>query len=99
MALHGGYSELKQDLQVIDENINLLEKQYTEFFDGIIYLEPKALRARTDALVRKWWGKPIANTQLQFKVKNIVQRYNAYKEKWNRQLRIKIRNDKEDVLE
>ncbi len=97
MALQGSPNELKQDLQVIDENINLLEKQYTDFFEGVTYLEPKALRARTDALVRKWWGKPIAGTQLRFKVQNIVQRYSAYKEKWNRQLRIKMRKEREDV--
>lgn len=92
-------SELKQDIQIIEENINLLEKQYNEFFEGVIFLEPKALRARTDALVRKWWGKPIANTQLRFKVQNLVQRYNAYKEKWNRNLRLKIQREREDVLE
>ena len=90
--------QLRQDLEIIEQNINRLEKQYTEFIEGIIALEPKALRAQTEALVRKWWGKPIANTQLRFKLQNIVNRYNIYKEKWDRHLRLKARNNREDVL-
>ena len=88
--------QIQQDLQIIEENIKLLEKRYADFFDGAIPLEPKALRAQTDALVRKWWGKPLSNTRLRFKLQNVVQRYNAYKEKWNRQLRIKARTEREE---
>jgi hypothetical protein len=88
--------QINQDMQVIEENINLLDKRYTEFCEGAISLEPKALRAQTDALVRKWWGKPIANTQARFRLKNVVQRYNSFKEKWGRQLRLKIKQEKED---
>jgi hypothetical protein len=88
--------QIQQDLQIIEENIKLLEKRYTDYFDGVIALEPKALRVQTDALVRKWWGKPLTSTQIRFKLQNIVQRYNAYKEKWNRQLRLKARAEKEE---
>ncbi len=91
-------SEIKQDIQRIEENINLLEKQYNEYFDGVTSLEPKALRARTEALVRKWWGKPVPGAQLRFKIQNLVQRFNTYKEKWDRQLRLKARAEREDVF-
>ncbi|MBD3309107.1 hypothetical protein GF339_22090 [candidate division KSB3 bacterium] len=91
-------NELRQDLQLIEENIKKLEKQYMDFIDGVTSVEPKALRARTEALVRKWWGKPVANTRLRFQLQNIVQRYNAYKEKWDRLLRIKIKAEKEEMF-
>ncbi len=89
-------AEIKKDIQLIEENIKALEKQYQDFFDGVSYLEPAALRARTDALIRKWWGKPIASTQLRFQIQNLVQKYGSYKEKWGRLLRLKIKRDKED---
>ena len=90
--------EIQRDLQLIEENIKTLEKQYNDFFEGITSLEPKALRAQTEVLVRKWWGKPVSNTRLRFKLQNIVQRYNSYKEKWNRQLRLKTRQEQEEVF-
>jgi hypothetical protein len=91
-------AQLRQDIQLIEENIKTLEKRYTDYIEGVTSIEPKALRARTDALVRKWWGKPIYNTQFRFKVQNLVQRYNTYKEKWDRHLRIKARNEREDAF-
>ena len=94
MALFNN-KEIQQDLKIIEDNIKTLEKQYLEYFDNVISAEPKALRAQTEALIRKWWGKPIANARLKFQIQNIVQRYNIYKEKWNRQLRLKEREERE----
>ena len=91
-------NQLKQDIEIIERNIRQLEGKYTDFFDGVIALEPKELRAQTEALVRRWWGKPIANTMLRFKLQNLVQRYKTYKEKWDRQLRAKLRSEREDVF-
>lgn len=88
--------QFQQDLQTIEENIKVLEKRYKDFFDGVSALEPTALRAQTDALIRRWWGKPISNTQMRFKIQNIVQRYITYKEKWGRQLRLKAKQEKLD---
>lgn len=88
--------QFQQDLQTIEDNIKTLEKRYKDFFDGVSDLEPIALRAQTDALIRKWWGKPTSNTQMRFRIQNIVQRYNTYKEKWGRQLRLKAKQDKLD---
>jgi len=89
-------NQLQQDIEIIERNIRQLDGKYTDFFDGAIALEPKELRAHTEALVRRWWGKPISNTMLRFKLQNLVQRYKAYREKWDRQLRIKLRNDREE---
>jgi hypothetical protein len=89
-------SQIQQDLQIIEENIKLLEKRYDDYFNGVVSFEPTALRAQTDALVRKWWGKPVTNTRVRFKLQNVVQRYNAYKEKWGRLLRLKAKAEKEE---
>jgi hypothetical protein len=90
--------EIKQDLKRVEENIKLLEKQYSDYFEGVTSLEPKALRARTEALVRKWRSKPMANARIRFRLQNLVQRYNAYKEKWDRQLRLKARSEREEFF-
>jgi hypothetical protein len=91
-------NQLKQDIEIIDRNIRQLDGKYTDYFDGVIALEPKELRAQTEALVRRWWGKPIANTMLRFKLQNLVQRYKAYREKWDRQMRAKLREEREDTF-
>ena len=91
-------SQLKQDVEIIERNIRQLDGKYNDFFDGVIALEPKELRAQTEALVRRWWGKPISNTMLRFKLQNLVQRYKAYREKWDRQMRAKLREEREDTF-
>jgi hypothetical protein len=89
-------NQLKQDVEIIEKNIRQLDGKYTDFFDGVIALEPKELRAHTETLVRRWSGKPVSNTMLKFKFQNLVQRYRTYKEKWDRKLRIKIRKEREE---
>jgi len=91
--------QMKQDLEIIEKNIRQLEKRYTDFFDSVISNEPKELRAQTEALVQRWWGKPVTNTMLRFQLQNIVQRYKAYKEKWDRQLRTKQKLDAREAEE
>ena len=81
--------QLEQDIRLIQDNMVLLEKQYIEYLAGAIPAEPKPLLIQTEALVKKWWGRPITNTQLRFQIQNIVQRFNSYKEKWTRQTRLK----------
>ena len=90
---------LQQDLEIIEKNIKQLEKRYLDFFDGVISHEPKELRAQTEALVQRWWGKPTPNTMLRFQLQNIVQRYKSYKEKWDRQLRTKMKLDAKEEEE
>lgn len=90
-------SQLQQDIEIIERNIRQLEAKYNDYFDGVTALEPKELRAQTEALVRRWWGKPISNTMFRFRLQNLVQRYKAYREKWDRLLRKKLRDDREDV--
>lgn len=92
-------TQMQQDMDLIEANIKLLEKQYEDFLVGVISREPKPLLSQTEALVRKWWGRPIANTQLKFRIQNLVQRFNSYKEKWNRQIIAKAKAEKEDFEE
>ena len=89
-------NQLRQDLEIIDRNIRQLEAKYTDYLDGVTSVEPKELRTQTEVLVKRWWGKPTANTMLRFKLQNTVQKYKTYKEKWDRLLRIKQKNERED---
>lgn len=89
-------SQLEKDLELIDKNIRTLEARYTDFLEGVIANEPKEMRTNTEALLQRWWGKPIANAMLRFRYQNMMQRYRSYKEKWDRQLRLKARSDREE---
>ena len=91
-------NQLRQDLEIIERNIRQLEAKYTDYFDNVIAHEPKELRTQTEALVNRWWGKPVASTMLKFKLQNTVQKYRTYKEKWNRLLRLKRRNEREEEV-
>lgn len=88
--------QLQQDLEIIEKNIRQLEAKYTDYLDGVTSVEPKELRSQTEALVNRWWGKPVVNTMLKFKLQNTVQKYKTYKEKWDRLLRVKTRNEGEE---
>lgn len=89
-------NQLRKDLDIIERNIRQLEAKYTDFFEGVTSVEPKELRAQTETLVNRWWGKPVANTMLKFKLQNLVQRYRSYREKWDRLLRKKKKAELED---
>jgi predicted nucleotide-binding protein (sugar kinase/HSP70/actin superfamily) len=89
-------NQLRQDLEVIDRNIRQLEAKYTDFFDGVVSYEPKELLTQTETLVKRWAGRPIVSTRLRFRFQNTHQKYKTYKEKWNRLLRQKQRNERED---
>lgn len=86
-------NQLRQDLEVIERNIRQLEAKYTDYFDSVTSMEPKELRTQTETLVNRWWGKPVGNAMMRFKLQNVVQKYKTYKEKWDRQLRIKKKNE------
>jgi len=98
MAAIDSSNQLKQDIQIIEQNVRQLEKKYTDYFDGKIAREPKELRTQTESLVLRWWGKPIANTMLRFQFHNLVQRWKTYKEKWDRLLRVKEKNEREELI-
>ena len=90
-------NQLRQDLEIIEKNIRRLEAQYSEYFDNVISVEPKQLRTQTEALVNRWWGKPyVSSTMLKFKLQNTVQKYRAYKEKWDRMMRLKMKSEREN---
>lgn len=91
-------NQLKQDLQIIERNIRQLDGKYNDFFEGAIAREPKELRAQTEVLIKRWRGKPISNTMFRFQFQNLEQRYKTYKEKWDRNLRIKLREEREDFF-
>ncbi len=89
-------NQLRQDLELIEKNIRQLEKKYSDYIDSVTSIEPKELRAQTETLVNRWWGKPTASAMMKFKLQNTVQKYRTYKEKWDRLLRIKKKNEMED---
>jgi len=87
--------EFEKDMATIDQNLRQLTVLYEDYFALKIYREPKELRAQTEALIQKWRVKPVVRAASRFKLQNLIQRYNAFKEKWDRQLRIKEKEERE----
>lgn len=89
-------NQLQKDLELIERNIRQLEAKYTDYFEGVTSVEPKEMRFQTETLIKRWTGKPIANTMLRFKRQNIEQRFRSYREKWDRLLRKKMKGELEE---
>lgn len=79
--------ELQKDIIRIERNLKQLAAQYSDFLCGASAREPSGLRSQTETLLWKWRGRPIGTTLHQFKIQNLAQRYDVYKEKWDRQRR------------
>jgi hypothetical protein len=87
--------DIEVDLQIIDGNLRQLVKLYEDFFAHKIYKEPKELRTQTEFLIQKWKSKIIPRTLHRFKFENLAQRYSIFKEKWDRQMRIREKEERE----
>jgi hypothetical protein len=87
--------DIEVDMAIIESNLRQLIPLYEDFFSRKTSKEPKELRAQTELLIQKWKAKIIARVLHRFKFQNIAQRYSVFKEKWDKQLRIKEREERE----
>lgn len=82
-------SDLKQDLERIEDGIRKLKIQYELYFVGAEKMPPTKLHEDLDKLVRKYAGMSFPRPQDRFYFSNVQSRYNAYSELWNKQLKMR----------
>ena len=79
----------EQDIAQFETVLRQLEKEYDQFFCGLLRREPTATENTVLAIVRAYAGRPISNPTLGFKYTSLVARYNSFRTVWTRRLREK----------
>jgi hypothetical protein len=76
-----------QDIVQLETLLRQLEKEYDQFFCGLLRREPTVTENAVLAIVRAYVGRPIQNPTLGFKYTSLVARYNSFRTVWTRRLR------------
>jgi len=77
-------SEIDGKLQKLETKLDNLRRDYEQFFVGARDRPPRNTRKQVDKLVRDLEQASVTNTSQKFRLRGLVQRYNSYKQKWNR---------------
>lgn len=79
----------EQDIAQLETLLRQLEKEYDQFFCGLLRREPAVTENAVLAIVRAYASRPIQNPTLGFKYNSLVARYNSFRTVWTRKLREK----------
>jgi hypothetical protein len=74
-------------IQKLENNINLLKAQYDQYFVGILKTSPSRLADEVAREIRAMATTKAPNTALQFRLQQVIARYNTYLNFWQRNLR------------
>jgi hypothetical protein len=80
-------SKPEQDIAQLETLLRQLEKEYDQFFCGVLRREPVATESAVQALVRAYASRPLPGNSLTFKYTTLVARYNSFRTVWSRRLR------------
>ncbi len=80
-------SNIKEDLVLLESNIDKLKVKYEQYFMNIIKREPLGLRGQVDRMVAFYTHQYIPNTSNNFKFRNLADKYNSFKQYWIRTLK------------
>jgi hypothetical protein len=72
------------DAEVLVEQVNQL---YQLFFSGVERLPPTPKRERLEALITRLNTAPKLTPAIRFRVQNLQQRFQVYRDKWERSLK------------
>ena len=86
--------QLQQDMRAIEHNLSRLVNDYEGFLCGAKATDPKTLQTQTERLILKWRARPIGRTVQRFKFQNLVQRFDCYRETWERKRREKQKRER-----
>ncbi len=80
-------ASLERDLQRVETDLRQLELEYTMFFAGQRLRPPVELRARVEAMMRRWDRVPIEGSTPRFRFNTIQHRFRTFADLWDRGLR------------
>lgn len=76
--------ELPLDLQTLENEMRRLEIEYNMFFAGSRLKPPWDMRARVEALIKRYDRTPMTNTADRFRFSTLQQRFAAFADLWER---------------
>jgi hypothetical protein len=82
-------ADLKVELERIEDGIRKLKVQYELYFVGAEKLPPTKMHEEIDKQVKKFANMNFQRSADRFYFNNVQNRYNAYTELWNKQLRMR----------
>ena len=78
---------VEEELKVLEVKINQLKLDYERYFLGTRPREPALLRAEVQKAVTYFTNTPIQNTAQRFKFASLCSRFQAFKRRWDENLR------------
>jgi hypothetical protein len=79
---------IKDDLALLEYNINKLKVEYEQYFMRVRKREPLTLRGQVDKTVAFYTSQYIQNTFDKFKFRNLADKYSSFKQYWTRTLKM-----------
>ena len=80
-------NDLETDLERLDVGIRQLKVQYDMFHAGALQREPFELRARIEAIIKKYSQRPVGKYAQRFRFNALVGRFNSLAELWGKRVR------------
>ncbi|HZM51219.1 MAG TPA: MXAN_5187 C-terminal domain-containing protein [Vicinamibacteria bacterium] len=80
-------SPINDDLDVLERSFRQLQIEWEKFFGGVEKKPPTDLRARVEALIKKYAYAEIRNNGERFRYQTLSTRYATFNELWNKRMR------------
>jgi len=80
-------SPINDDLDVLERQFRQLQIEWEKFFGGVEKKPPTDLRARVEALIKKYAYAEIRNNGERFRYQTLSTRYATFNELWNKRMR------------
>jgi hypothetical protein len=78
---------ISDDLDVLEGALRQLQIEWEKFFGGVERKPPNDLKARVEALIRKYAYAEMRNNAERFRYQTLTARYNTFNELWSKRLR------------
>lgn len=78
---------IEDDNAVLERGIRELQVEWEKFFGGVEKKPPVELKAKVEALIRRYAYADIRNNSERFRYQSLTARYNTFCELWNKRLR------------
>jgi hypothetical protein len=79
--------DIGADLEQIEKWIRQIQIEWEKFFGGIEKKQPSELRAKLEAVIRRYGGIEIRNNVERFRYQTLCARYNTLNELWSKRVR------------
>jgi hypothetical protein len=80
-------SPINDDLDILERQFRQLQIEWEKFFGGVEKKPPTDLRARVEALIKKYAYAEIRNNGERFRYQTLSSRYATFNELWNKRMR------------